>query len=80
MYNIETRHSQPASPELFTALYALPSYTALPKSSIPKVAITLRIDGTVLRRRMARGIDEPPSTIEAKRLNSIPYGSPVCVR
>lgn len=34
--------------------------------------------GTVLRSRIARGMDAPPSTMEASRLNSTPYGSPCC--
>lgn len=62
------------------AVQRLRWYTVLPKSTIPNVARTESAIGTVFRSRIARGMEEPPRMIEAKRLNSIPYGSLFCCR
>lgn len=45
---------------------------AVPKVKRPKRETTLSAIGTGLARRMARGIEEPPSTIEASKANSTP--------
>lgn len=45
---------------------------ARPKVKRPKTDRTLSSTGTGFRRRIARGMADPPRTTEAKRLNSTP--------
>lgn len=45
---------------------------ALPKVNMPKVEIMLSTTGTGFLRRIARGMAEPPRTIEASKLSSMP--------
>lgn len=45
---------------------------ALPKVNMPKVEMMLSTTGTGFLRRIARGIAEPPRTMEASKLSSTP--------
>jgi hypothetical protein len=84
MYNSPIFHPTSCAtiPPALSAIPQVPSprtysfcRNALPNVNNPYVARTERTMGTGLRRRMARGIAEPPRTSDARRLSSMPYGS-----